>query len=102
MKEHFIENNIEYILAEDRMYYPNLQLPKDIETRPIGLYGALRKTFLKEQRPVLYMHFVLSDSLTTHLADTNEVIQSGRGIRRKRYSKSLIHARKSTAVSGKS
>lgn len=73
MKERFIENNIEYILAEDGMYYPNLQLPEDIETRPVGLYGFLRKTFLKEHRPVLYMHFILSSSLTTHLADTNEV-----------------------------
>lgn len=75
MKERFIENNIEYILAEDGMYYPNLQLPEDIETRPIGLYGSLRKTFLKEHRPVLYMRFVLSGTLTTHLADTNESAQ---------------------------
>ena len=40
MKERFIENNIEYILAEDGMYYPNLQLLEDNETRPIGLYGS--------------------------------------------------------------
>ncbi len=37
MKEKFIENNIEYILAEDGMNYPNLQLPEDNETHPIGL-----------------------------------------------------------------
>ena len=43
MKERFIENNIEYILAEDGIYYPNLQLPEDTETRPIGLYSSLRK-----------------------------------------------------------
>ena len=55
MKERFAENNIEYILAENGMYYPNLQLPEDSETRPIGLYGALRKTYLKEHRPALYM-----------------------------------------------
>lgn len=42
MKERFIENNIEYILAKDGMYYPNLQLPEDTENRPIGLYGSLR------------------------------------------------------------
>ena len=41
MKEKFIENNIEYILAEDGIYYPNLKLPEDKETRPIGLYGSL-------------------------------------------------------------
>lgn len=46
MKERFIENNIEYIIAEDGMYYPHLQLPEDNGTRPIGLYGSLRKTYL--------------------------------------------------------
>ena len=72
MKESFIENNIEYILAEDGMYYPTLQLPEDGETRPIGLYGALRKTYLKEHRPVLYMDLILSGTLTKHLVDINE------------------------------
>ena len=72
MKERFVENNIEYILAEDGMYYPNLQLPEDNETRPIGLYGALRWTYLKEHRSALYMKLVLSGTLTTHLADINK------------------------------
>lgn len=72
MKERFIENNIEYILAEDGMYYPNLKLPEDNETRPIGLYGSLRRTYLKEHRPAVYMKLVLSGTLTTHLVDINE------------------------------
>lgn len=72
MKERFIENNIEYILAEDGMYYPNLQLPEDNEARPIGLYGSLRWTYLKEHRPALYMKLILSGTLTTHLADIKE------------------------------
>ena len=72
MKERFIENNIEYILAEDGMYYPNLQLPEDNETRPIGLYCSLRKSHLKEYHPVLYMDLILSGTLTKHLADINE------------------------------
>ena len=72
MKERFVENNIEYILAENGMYYPNLHLPEDNETRPIGLYGSLRRTYLKEHRPTLYMKLVLSGTLTTHLADINE------------------------------
>ena len=54
------------------MYYPNLQLPEDNDIRPIGLYGALRKTYLREHHPVLYMNLLLSDTLTKHLADTNE------------------------------
>ena len=72
MKKRFIENNIEYILAEDGMYYPNLQLPEDNETRPIGLYGSLRKAYLRESNPVLYMDLILSGTLAKHLADINE------------------------------
>ena len=72
MKKRFIENNIEYILAEDGMYYPNLQLPEDNETRPIGLYGSLRKSYLRESNPVLYMELILSGTLAKHLADINE------------------------------
>ena len=72
MKERFIENNIEYILAKDGIYYPNLQLPEDNETRPIGLYGSLRKSYIKEYHPVLYMDLILSGTLTKHLADINE------------------------------
>lgn len=73
MEERFIENNIECILAEDGMYYPNLQLPEDIETRPVGLYGSLRKTYLNKHRHVFYMSLLLSGKLATHLADTNEL-----------------------------
>lgn len=72
MKKRFIENNIEYILAEDGMYYPNLQLSEDNETRPIGLYGSLRKAYLRESNPVLYMDLILSGTLAKHLADINE------------------------------
>ena len=54
MKERFAENNIEYILAEDGIYYPNLQLPEDNETRPIGLYGSLRKSYIKASPPPLF------------------------------------------------
>lgn len=68
MKERFVENNIEYILAEDGIYYPNLQLPEDNETRPIGLYGSLRKSYIKASPPVLYMDLILSGTLTKHLA----------------------------------
>ena len=54
------------------MCYPNLQLPEDNETRPIGLYGSLRKTYLKEYHPTLYMNLILSGTLTKHPADINE------------------------------
>lgn len=72
MKERFTENNIEYILGEDGMYYPNLQLPEDNKPRPIGLYGSLCKTYLREHHPVLYMDLLLSGTSTKHFTDINE------------------------------
>lgn len=72
MKEKYIENNIKYILTENGMYYPNLQLPEDNETHPISLHGSLRKTHSKEHRLILYMDLILSGTLTKHLADINE------------------------------
>ena len=80
MKEKFIENNIEYILAEDGIYYPNLKLLKDNKTRPIGLYGSLRRTYLKDHRPALFMDFLLSGTLTKHLADTNDSAHERLGV----------------------
>ncbi len=37
----------------------------------IGKYGSLRRTFLKEHKPVLYNSLILSGKLLPHLADVN-------------------------------
>ena len=45
---------------------PNIQ----VETQaPLGKYGRMRRTFLKEQRPILYNHLLLSGKLYPHLAE---------------------------------
>ena len=50
MEKHIIgENGISYTLGEDGLYYPDLYLPEETEY-PIGKYGMLRKTYLKEHR----------------------------------------------------
>ena len=50
MEKHIMgENGISYTLGEDGLYYPDLYLPKETEY-PIGKYGMLRKTYLKEHR----------------------------------------------------
>ena len=50
MEKHIMgENGISYTLGEDGLYYPDLYLPEDTEY-PIGKYGMLRKTYLKEHR----------------------------------------------------
>ena len=36
---------------------------------PLGKYGRMRRTFLKEQRPILYNHLLLSGKLYPHLAE---------------------------------
>ena len=45
---------------------PNLTLP---ETEPIGRYGRLRQKYLRENRPVLWNHLVLTGTLYEHLSE---------------------------------
>ena len=55
MEKHIMgENGISYTLGEDGLYYPDLYLPEETEY-PIGKYGMLRKTDLKEHRKGLYL-----------------------------------------------
>ena len=39
---------------------------------PLGKYGRMRKTYLKENRPVLYNHLLLSGKLYPHLQEVDE------------------------------
>ena len=43
---------------------PDLSLP---ETEPIGRYGRMRQRYLKEHRPMLWNHLVLTGTLYEHL-----------------------------------
>ena len=63
------EHGIRYHLEGD-YYLPVLELPE--ENRPIGRWGRLHKTYLKNHRPVLYQSLLLSGKLYTVLADLNE------------------------------
>ena len=51
-------------------YIPDLKLPE--ESRPIGRWGRMHKTFLQEHRPGQYSELLLSGKLWTYLADLNE------------------------------
>ena len=46
---------------------PNIELNQP--QAPLGKYGRMRRTFLKEQRPILYNHLLLSGKLYPHLAE---------------------------------
>ena len=58
-------NNLTYTLCGD-YYIPNLSL-SDTEAKPLGKYGRMRKTYLKEHRPILWNSMILSETLYSHL-----------------------------------
>ena len=58
-----------YVLVGD-YYVPDLKLPE--EHRPIGHWGRLHQSYLKQYRPMLYNELILSGKLHTILADLNE------------------------------
>lgn len=63
---------IEYTKVGD-CYLPNLYYPE--ETRPIGLWGMLRKEYLKEHKSGTYIYLLLTARLDSYLADLNEQAQ---------------------------
>ena len=66
---HDDSNGLDYVLAGD-YYIPDLKLPE--ESRPIGRWGRLHRTFLKEHCPGRYNELLLSGTLWTYLADLND------------------------------
>ena len=44
--------------------------------QPLGKYGRMRKTYLKEHRPVLFSNLLLSEKLYPHLREIDETAQS--------------------------
>ena len=63
---------ISYTTVND-VQIPNLVLP---ETEPIGRYGRMRQRYLKEHRPVLWNHLVLTGTLYDHLHEIETAAQS--------------------------
>ena len=45
------------------------------EVTLLGKYGRMRKTYLKEHRPVLYNRLVLNGSLNSHLLEIDQAAQ---------------------------
>lgn len=70
MEKHIIDEKtgISYTLYGD-YYLPDLELGEQEEAH-YGKYGILRKSFLKEHRPGMYLSYLLIDKLVSHL---NEV-----------------------------
>ena len=49
---------------------PDLTIPD--KPVALGKYGRMRKTYLKEHKPILYNVLLLSGELTKHLAEVDE------------------------------
>ena len=52
-------------------FIPNITLPDDGEYQ-IGKYGRMRRSYLKEHRPVLYASLLTSGTLHRHLAEIDQ------------------------------
>ena len=50
---------------------PNLSLPDESEYQ-IGKYGCMRRSYLKDHRPVLYANLLTSGTLHRHLAEIDQ------------------------------
>ena len=53
---------------------PNLKLSVQPETS-IGKYGRMRKSYLKEHRPILYNQLLMSEELYPHLLEIDRTAQ---------------------------
>lgn len=51
---------------------PDLALPLEKETRPIGIWGRHRKNYLMNHQKALFTIMSMDNTLHTHLADINE------------------------------
>lgn len=73
MKQHYIDEKtgITYMLQGD-YYLPNLVLPTEKETRPIGVWGQQHLRYLKEYHRITYANLLTSGKLNSYLADIDE------------------------------
>ena len=65
-----MNNNLTYTRCGD-YYIPNITLT-EIESKPLGKYGRMRKKYLQEHRPVLWNSMILSEKLYPHLREIDE------------------------------
>ena len=66
-----VENGITYVLSDDDIYYPDLQLPEGTNYN-IGKFGHMRCEYLKKFRHGYYMEMLLEGKLNEYLHDIDE------------------------------
>ena len=68
-------NELHYIQNGDYQI-PALILEEQPPQKPLGKYGRMRKTYLKEHRTALYNSLLLTGKLTAHLQEIDEAANS--------------------------
>lgn len=71
MKSLFEQLGGTYTLQGD-YYLPDLALPTEEETQPIGIWGQRHKRYLQDNKRVTYTNLLTSGNLNAYLADINE------------------------------
>lgn len=71
MKSLFEQLGGTYTLQGD-YYLPDLDLPTEEETQPIGIWGQRHKRYLQDHKRVTCTNLLTSGSLNAYLADINE------------------------------
>ena len=69
-----MENNLTYTKSGDYLI-PDLSLSEQPK-KPLGKYGRMRKAYLKEHRPLIYNHLLMSEKLYPHLLEIEETANS--------------------------
>ena len=69
-----MENNLTYTRNGDYLI-PDLSLSEQ-RSKPLGKYGRMRKAYLKEHRPLIYNHLLMSEKLYPHLLEIEETANS--------------------------
>lgn len=73
-----VENGITYVLGEDDIYYPDLQLPEGTNYN-IGKFGRMRCEYLKEFKQGYYMELLFDGRLNEYLHEIDEECYEMRG-----------------------
>ena len=71
---HDNQNGLDYMLHRD-YYFPELAA-SEVDSKPIGKWGRMHLAYLKEHKPGLYSHLILSGKLYRHLAELNDQAQA--------------------------
>jgi len=71
------KHEITYTLVGDYLL-PNIILSENADAPPLGRYGKMRRTFLKENCPITYNRLLLSERLFPHLREVDVIAEERR------------------------